>query len=57
LQAFNDFLKTDVTAFNKMALEKGANTLFAGDTIEIKGGKSEAAGAAQTGGGGGSVPR
>ena len=57
LEAFNEFLKTDVTAFNKMALEKGANTLFAGDTIEIKGGKAPAAGAAQTGGGGGSSPR
>jgi hypothetical protein len=56
LQAFNDFLRTDVTAFNKMALEKGANTLFAGGTIEIKGGNDEAAGAAQSGGGG-SRPR
>jgi DNA-binding protein YbaB len=38
LQDFNSFLKTDVTAFNKMALEKGANTLFAGKIIELKGG-------------------
>jgi photosystem II stability/assembly factor-like uncharacterized protein len=50
LQEFNNFLKTDVTAFNKMALEKGANTLFAGDTIELKGRATQAAGAAQGGG-------
>lgn len=57
LQTFNDFLKTDVPAFNKMALEKGANTLFAGDAIEIKGEKAGATGAAQTRGGGDSSPR
>jgi len=44
LQALNDFLKTDVTAFNKLALEKGANTLFAGDVIELKGGAARAGG-------------
>ncbi len=44
LQAFNDFLKTDVMAFNKLALEKGANTLFAGDVIELKGGAARAGG-------------
>ena len=45
LQDFNSFLKTDVTAFNKMALEKGANTLFAGETIKLTGDEFEAAGA------------
>ena len=57
LQEFNNFLKTDVTAFNKMALEKGANTLFAGDTIELKGGATVAAGATQKGGGSSSDPK
>jgi hypothetical protein len=51
LAEVNNFLKTDVTAFNKMALEKGANTLFAGDTIELKGGGTTAVGATQSGGG------
>ncbi len=57
LQDFNNFLKTDVTAFNKMALEKGANTLFAGDTIELNGGTVEAAGATPKGGGTSTHPR
>jgi photosystem II stability/assembly factor-like uncharacterized protein len=37
LAAFNELLRTDVAAFNKLALEKGANTLFAGGPIEVKG--------------------
>ncbi len=37
LAKFNDLLRTDVAAFNKLALEKGANTLFAGNPIEVKG--------------------
>ena len=36
LAAFNELLRTDVAAFNKLALEKGANTLFAGGPIELK---------------------
>ena len=36
LAEFNDLLKNDVVAFNKAALEKGANTLFAGTPIELK---------------------
>jgi hypothetical protein len=36
LAAFNELLRTDVAAFNKLALEKGANTLFAGGPIEVK---------------------
>jgi hypothetical protein len=36
LAEFNELLRTDVAAFNKMALEKGANTLFAGGPIELK---------------------
>ena len=37
LAEFNDLLRTDVAAFNKLALEKGANTVFAGGPIELKG--------------------
>jgi type I site-specific restriction endonuclease len=37
LAEFNELLRTDVAAFNKLALEKGANTLFAGNPIELKG--------------------
>ncbi len=47
LGEFNRFLKEDVAAFNKMALEKGANTLFAGNPIEI----TRPGAAAQAGGG------
>ena len=36
LAEFNELLRTDVAAFNKLALEKGANTLFAGNPIELK---------------------
>jgi len=36
LAEFNELLRTDVAGFNKLALEKGANTLFAGGPIELK---------------------
>jgi photosystem II stability/assembly factor-like uncharacterized protein len=36
LADFNGLLKTDVVAFNKLALEHGANTLFAGEPITVK---------------------
>jgi photosystem II stability/assembly factor-like uncharacterized protein/DNA-binding protein YbaB len=36
LQNFNNLLQTDVAAFNKQALEKGASTLFTGTPIELK---------------------
>ncbi len=38
LAEFNELLKTDVAGFNKLALEKGASTLFAGNPIELKAG-------------------
>ncbi|HWR14192.1 MAG TPA: hypothetical protein VN577_05160 [Terriglobales bacterium] len=37
---FNALLSNDVTNFNKLALEKGANTLYAGVPIELKGGST-----------------
>jgi len=36
LARINNFLNTDVAAFNKQAVEHGASTLFAGGPIEIK---------------------
>ncbi|MBZ5589715.1 MAG: hypothetical protein LAO05_14250 [Acidobacteriia bacterium] len=36
LAEFNELVHTDVPAFNKLALEKGAGTLFAGNPIELK---------------------
>ena len=36
LQEFNNFLNTDVAAFNKTATEHGSSTLFAGNPIQIK---------------------
>ena len=36
LAEFNGLLKNDVAAFNKMALEHGANSLFAGEPIAVK---------------------
>jgi photosystem II stability/assembly factor-like uncharacterized protein len=36
LKAINEVLTTDVVAFNKMAIEAGSSTLFAGVPIEIK---------------------
>jgi photosystem II stability/assembly factor-like uncharacterized protein len=44
LQAINQFLNTDVAAFNKLAIEHGASTLFAGLPIELKSGKQTIAG-------------
>ena len=49
LEEFNAMLKTDVPGFNKVASEKGATTLFAGNPIEIKSGSADASGAASTG--------
>jgi len=49
LEEFNAMLKTDIPGFNKVASEKGATTLFAGNPIEIKSGSGEASGAATTG--------
>jgi hypothetical protein len=46
LAQFNEIVKTDVPDFNKLAFEKGANTLFAGGPVELK------SGAVQAGGGG-----
>jgi hypothetical protein len=42
LAEFNQLLQTDVASFNKLALEKGANTLFAGNPIQLKGASSQA---------------
>jgi photosystem II stability/assembly factor-like uncharacterized protein len=44
LQAVNQFLSTDVAAFNKLATERGASTLFAGLPIEVKAGDQATAG-------------
>lgn len=44
LQEFNGFLKTDVAEFNKLALKNGANTLFAGNPIEIEGANPKSGG-------------
>jgi photosystem II stability/assembly factor-like uncharacterized protein len=46
LQEFNNFLNTDVAAFNKTATEHGSSTLFAGNPVQIK-----AEGAASSGAG------
>jgi photosystem II stability/assembly factor-like uncharacterized protein len=35
LAEFNELLRTDVAAFNKLALEKGAGTLFVGNPITL----------------------
>lgn len=37
LSEFNELIKTDVAGFNKLALEKGASTLFAGTPVELGG--------------------
>ena len=44
LADYNDFVKTDVAAFNKTSLEHGAVTLFAGNPIELKSGATAAGG-------------
>ncbi len=36
LQEFNNFLNTEVAAFNKTATEHGSSTLFAGNPVQIK---------------------
>ncbi|MGI9103276.1 MAG: WD40/YVTN/BNR-like repeat-containing protein [Terriglobales bacterium] len=41
---FNTLLTTDVAAFNKLALEKGASTLFAGNPIQVKAAAGQAGG-------------
>ncbi len=40
---FNAMLSGEVNTFNKLALEKGANTLYAGVPVELKGGASSTA--------------
>ncbi|MCU1311333.1 MAG: BNR/Asp-box repeat protein [Candidatus Angelobacter sp.] len=42
LKDLNTLLTTDVVAFNKMALESGSSTVFAGGPIEIKGTTAQA---------------
>lgn len=44
LASYNNFIQTDVAAFNKVAAEKGAATLFAGNPIELKGSTSATGG-------------
>ncbi|HEU5451330.1 MAG TPA: hypothetical protein VFU76_05065, partial [Terriglobales bacterium] len=44
LASYNNFIHTDVAAFNKVASEKGAATLFAGNPIELKGSTSASGG-------------
>jgi len=43
LGEFNAMLSGEVNTFNKLALEKGANTLYAGVPVEMKGGTSATA--------------
>jgi photosystem II stability/assembly factor-like uncharacterized protein len=49
LAEFNTMLKTDIPGFNKVATEKGATTLFAGDPISIKTGAASGATTVSTG--------
>lgn len=49
LSEFNTMLKTDIPGFNKVASEKGATTLFAGDAIQIKTGAASGATTAASG--------
>ena len=44
LEAVNQLLNTDVAAFNRLALARGASTLFAGPPIQLKGAGRTAAG-------------
>ncbi len=46
LTAFNALLESDVAGFNKLALQHGANTLFAGPPIQIRPGDTGSATAA-----------
>ncbi|MGI8656313.1 MAG: hypothetical protein ACR2LC_13990 [Pyrinomonadaceae bacterium] len=45
LNTVNQLLVTDVAAFNKLAIERGASTLFAGQLIELKASTQTSAGA------------
>ena len=45
LKEINDFLNTEVVAFNKLAIEKGSSTLFAGSPITVKSSSESAPGA------------
>jgi photosystem II stability/assembly factor-like uncharacterized protein len=45
LEAVNQLLNTDVAAFNKLAAERGASTLFAGPPIKLNAGGRTVAGA------------
>jgi hypothetical protein len=45
LAQFNEIVKMDVNEFNKLAFEKGANTLFAGGPVEIHSANQQAGGA------------
>lgn len=44
LAQFNEIVKTDVNDFNKLAFEKGANTLFAGGPVELRSNSVQAGG-------------
>jgi len=44
LAQFNEIVKTDVSDFNKLAFEKGTNTLFAGGPVELRSGGVQASG-------------
>ena len=43
LAEFNELLKTDVNIFNKLAVERNASTLFAGEPVQIKTGEASSA--------------
>jgi DNA-binding protein YbaB len=45
LKEINDFLNNEVVAFNKLAIEKGSSTLFAGTPITVKSANDNATGA------------
>jgi hypothetical protein len=45
LKDINDFLNNEVVAFNKLAIEKGSSTLFAGTPITVKSANDNATGA------------
>lgn len=47
LKDINDFLNNEVVAFNKLAIEKGSSTLFAGSPITVKSANDSVAGAQQ----------
>jgi hypothetical protein len=41
---FNAMLSGEVNTFNKLALSSGANTLYAGNPVELKGSSTTAVG-------------